>query len=56
MKPPKVKPCPFCGQSAVLYEVTVTEEAVICSKCRANIVRPMKQQLAAVTAWNRTEK
>jgi hypothetical protein len=55
MSEQKLKPCPFCGGKAE-FEVTVTENAVRCTLCRAKIVRSNRKSKASETSsiqfWN----
>ena len=51
----KLKPCPFCGSEANLYEckwLGVTSYGVECTKCKGLVDRCSTKK-EAIKAWNR---
>lgn len=52
----KLKPCPFCGGKARIFESDVIFFGVVCKKCNAKI-SGRATQASAKRAWNtRTER
>ena len=54
----KLKPCPFCGSEANLYEcrwLGITSYGVECTKCDA-ILEGYSTKEEAIKAWNKRAK
>lgn len=54
MSDEKLKPCPFCGGPAFLWDLkpTYKEYYIQCQKCRIE-QKLYKSRAAAINAWNR---
>lgn len=51
----ELKPCPFCGNDAVLYEDYEGGWVIECKRCFVQIWRKNSKK-AAIKAWNRRAK
>ena len=47
----KIKPCPFCGEKAKLYEDMTGCKVVQCNKCGCGTLRKHDKNIV-VSAWN----
>lgn len=54
-----LKPCPFCGGDAFVYErygsiwrLDPTDFTVLCKECRAGVRRYFATRTDAIEAWN----
>lgn len=48
----KLKPCPFCGEEAILKEIEYLGMFIVCSKCGAKTSYQLGRSLV-VKMWNR---
>lgn len=50
----ELKPCPFCGSTAIYYEWTpkTKNTRVTCTKCHAEIVSLLESGYTAFLLWN----
>lgn len=53
MSIPELKPCPFCGARALIYEAFPGSYIVHCVRCKCMFGRFFSHENDAIVEWNR---